>query len=374
MTRIQKLSKLNQSIWFDYIERSLLTRGGLSRLLDQGVTGVTSNPSIFEKAITQSEDYDSEIAEMAEKGMSAREIYEALALGDIAAAADLLRPVYDRTEGRDGFVSLEVDPAIAFYPEKTVSEAIRLFCRLGRPNVMIKVPATQAGINAASSLIEAGVNVNLTLIFSVVQYVQAAEAYLSGLFRLFVKGPGVPGGLPGNRVASVASVFISRTDSLLDPILVEKGRSDLQSRMAISTAKSVYAHFRDLFSGPSWESFAKRGARVQRPLWASTSTKNPALSDTLYVDRLIGPDTVNTLPPATLEAFLDHGTVSPALTRGLDEAAQLLAEAAHLGIDLSFAMEKLQQDGLAAFARSFSSLLIGISRKAEALLAEKKCA
>lgn len=374
MTRIHELGRLGQSIWFDYIERSLITGGGLARLRDQGVTGVTSNPSIFEKAITTSSDYDGDISRLAGEGLSAAEIYEALALKDIADAADVFLPVYEQSEAKDGFVSLEVDPGLAHKAEETFNEAVRLFEALGRPNVMIKVPATGAGIDAGTRLIEAGVNVNFTLIFSPGQYARAAEACINGLFRLFVQGPRVRGGLPANRVASVASVFVSRTDTLLTPVLLEKGRADLADTLAVSVAKAVYAHFLDLFSGSSWESFSRRGARVQRPLWASTSTKNPRLPDTFYVDELIGFATVNTLPPATLSAFLDHGKAAETLTRGLKKAANNLVEAKKAGVDIRFATEKLQQDGLAAFARSFSSLLSGIAEKRQSLLRERKCA
>ncbi len=374
MTRIHDLNQAGQSIWFDYIDRSLLATGGLKRLVEQGVTGVTSNPSIFEKAITGSADYDDDIAHLASMGFSGEEIYESLARRDIARAADILLPVYMRTGGADGFVSLEVSPKIAFDEEATFEEAARLFASLGHPNVMIKVPATEPGLVAATRLIGAGVNVNLTLIFSVNHYIRAAECYLNGLSMLRDQGPQVPGGLSQDRVASVASVFVSRTDSLLDPVLREKGRPDLAGKMAIATAKVVYAEFGRLFSGPAWDSLAGEGARVQKPLWASTSTKSPDLPDTVYVDELIGPDTVNTLPPNTLLAFLDHGAVAQTLAAGRAEAEAALAGAAALGMDLDFAMDKLQHDGLGAFAKSFSSLVKSISLKREAFLSEKKIA
>ncbi|MBU0993091.1 MAG: transaldolase [Proteobacteria bacterium] len=368
MTKIHQLNELGQSIWFDYIERQLLRKGGLKALIDKGITGVTSNPSIFEKAITSSADYDEDIAILAKQGNSAPAIYEALAFSDIREAADCLKPVYEKTNGADGFVSLEVSPEIANDSAKTYQEGIRLFQTLDRPNVMIKVPATQNGMDAVTRLIAAGVNVNVTLIFSVRHYVASAQSYIKGIKQLIKQGPSIKGGLSADRVSSVASVFISRTDSAIDRFLLETDRTDLIGTMAISVAKSAYAKFMQLFSGSDWNVLAKKGAKVQRPLWASTSTKNPDFPDTMYVDELIGPHTVNTLPPNTVDAFLDHGSVSETLTAGLNLADQRIQELHLFGIDLDRVLQSLQDQGLDAFSKSFSSLLESVSDKKEGYL------
>ncbi len=366
MTKIHELNQLGQSIWFDNIERQLLRKGGLQDLVNKGITGVTSNPSIFEKAITTNADYDEDISLLAKQGKSALNIYEALAFSDIREAADCLRPVYDKTGGADGFVSLEVSPDLAHNAEKTFQEATRLFSSLKRPNVMIKVPATPEGMDAVARLIGAGVNVNVTLIFSVNHYVETANSYIKGLQQLVKNGPLIPDGLPADRISSVASIFISRTDSALDPLFLEEGRKDLAGKLAVSLAKCAYSRFLDIFSGPVWNELANKGARVQRPLWASTSTKNPDFSDTKYVDELIGPDTVNTLPPNTVEAFLNHGAVSETLTIELNQADAILRETVGLGIDLDGIMNGLQNKGLGAFSTSFSLLLDSILIKREA--------
>ncbi|MFP4476786.1 MAG: transaldolase [Desulfatibacillaceae bacterium] len=366
MTKIHELNKLGQSIWFDYIDRSLLDTGGLARLVDFGVTGVTSNPSIFEKAITSSSDYDTDIAELTAEGLSTREIHDVLVTRDIVRAAHVLWPVYENTRGADGFVSVEVAPCLAHDAEATYREAVRLYRTLDCPNVMIKVPATHAGIVAGTRLIAAGINVNYTLIFSLDHYVQAAESYVSALRQLVNQGPRVPGGLPADMVRSVASVFISRTDSALDPVFSRKRKNDLEGTMAVSIAKTVYSRFLQIFSGPAWESLDRGGAWVQRPLWASTSTKNPDFPDTKYVDELIGPHTVNTLPPQTLDAFLDHGAVADTLAADRDEAEARLQEAAALGVDLSAIMDTLQDDGLHSFAKAHESLLASIGEKRKA--------
>lgn len=366
MTRIHQLNELGQSIWFDYIDRRLLRQGGLKDLLDKGITGVTSNPSIFEKAIAGSPDYDDDIRLLTRKGYSAAMIYEALVLSDIREAADLLLPVYERTLGVDGFVSLEVSPEIAHDSDKTYQEAIRLFKTLNRPNVMIKVPATDNGMDAVTRLIASGVNVNITLIFSIRQYAAAAQSYINGLKQLVHHGPTLEGGLSIDRISSVASIFISRTDSALDRFLIETNRKDLVGKTAISVAKSAYARFMNLFSGTDWDLLAAKGARVQRPLWASTSTKNPDYPDTMYVNELIGPHTVNTLPPNTVDAFLDHGWVGETLTADLNQADRRIREITELGIDLNSVLQSLQKQGLDAFSTSFSSLLKRISEKRNA--------
>ncbi len=364
MTKLHDLSKLGQSIWFDFIRRSLITSGELQALVDKGVRGVTSNPTIFEKAIAGSADYDDDLNRLVGEGESVEEIYEVLALDDIVRAADVLRLVYDQTQGADGYVSLEVSPTLAHDTRGTVADARRLFAALDRPNIMIKVPATPAGIPAIETLIGEGINVNVTLIFSLAHYQAVAEAYIGGLERLAADGGDL------SKVASVASFFVSRVDTAVDRQLEEMGEVDLQGKIAIANAKVAYAYFGEAFSGARWDKLAARGARVQRPLWASTGTKNPLYPDTLYVDSLIGPDTVNTVPPATLQAFLDHGTAASTLEAGLEDAQAQLARLADLGIDLEAITQKLQDDGVASFAKSFESLMASIAQKREKLLSD----
>jgi transaldolase/glucose-6-phosphate isomerase len=360
------LREIGQSVWLDFIRRSFTTSGGLQRLVDQGVRGVTSNPSIFEKAIAGSDDYDNAMRGLVEAGRSVDEIYESLALEDIGRAADILRPVYEESACADGFVSLEVSPALAQDTERTIAEARRLFAVLNRPNIMIKVPATPAGIPAIETLIGQGINVNATLIFSLAHYEAVAQAYMAGLERLAATGPA--GAL--GRVASVASFFVSRIDTAVDRVLEGIGETELAGKIAIASARVAYGRFREIFRGKRWERLVAQGARVQRPLWASTSTKNPLYPDTLYVDSLIGPDTVNTIPPDTLEAFLDHGRVSPSLEAGIDEAGRQMGRLSELGIDLDAITEKLQEEGVAAFAKAFDGLMDSIAGKREQLLTE----
>jgi transaldolase len=363
MTKVHELSKLGQSIWFDNISRALIESGELAELVQTGVRGVTSNPSIFEKAIAGSSDYDQALSKLVNQGRSVAEIYEALVLDDIGRAADILRPVYDRTGGIDGYVSLEVDPGLAHDTDNTIAEARRLFATLDRPNIMIKVPATPAGIPAVETLIGEGTNINITLMFSLDHYDAVTGAYLAGLEGLAAAGGDL------SRVASVASFFVSRVDTAVDRALEELGNTGLQGKIAIANAKATYARFQETFQGPRWERLVAAGARVQRPLWASTSTKNPSYPDTLYVDGLIGPDTVNTVPPATLEALLDHGRVANALTANMDEAYAQLEQLSKLGVNLDAITEQLQEDGVAAFARSFDSLMESIAEKCEQLRA-----
>lgn len=363
MTKLKELNKLGQSIWYDNIRRALIDSGELQNLLNDGVRGITSNPSIFEKAITGSTDYDQDLHRLVDEGKSTEEIYTALVLEDIGRAADMLRPIYDESGGLDGYVSLEVSPTLANDTEGTINEARRLFAALGRPNVMIKVPATQAGIPAIEALISEGINVNVTLIFSIKHYLNAAEAYISGLEKFSASGGGL------SKVASVASFFVSRVDSAVDRALSEAGETDLQGKIAIANAKLAYARFKGIFSGARWDKLAAQGARVQRPLWASTSTKNPAYPDTLYVDSLIGPNTVNTVPPSTLNAFRDHGNVSATLEAGLAQASIDVKRLADLGIDLDAITEELQEVGVKKFAQSFESLLSSIAEKRDHLLA-----
>ncbi len=372
MSRIVDLSKLGQSIWYDYIRRSFLTSGELKALIDEGLRGETSNPSILEKAIAGSSDYDEDIRSLVEQNKSVNDIYEALALKDIAAAADLFRPLYDKTNGRDGFISLEVSPTLANDTKGTIREARRYFVTLGRPNVMIKVPATRAGIPAITELIGAGINVNVTLMFSLDQYKAVAEAYLKGLEKLAAEGPSVFKGHRVDRVASVASFFVSRVDTAVDPELEKIGNTALQGKIAVANAKLAYDEFRRVFKGRRWKKLSDAGARVQRCLWASTSTKNPAYSDTLYVDELIGPDTVNTVPPATYKNFRDHGKVAHTITRGVNQARQDVEKLGKLGINLKSVTNKLLRDGVDQFADSFKTLMASIEQKKERIESREK--
>ncbi len=342
-----------QSIWFDFIERGLLTGGGLGRLVaDDGVRGVTSNPSIFQAAITAGAAYDASLSELlaADRTLSSTALYEALAIADIRLAADILRPVFDASGGGDGFVSLEVSPHLADDARGTVDEARRLWRTVDRPNLMVKVPATAAGIPAIEALIGDGVNVNVTLMFSLAHYEVVATAYLRGLERCAAP----------EKVASVASFFVSRVDTAVDAELERIGSPEclaLRGRAAIANSLVVYRRFLEIFHGDAFAPARRRGARVQRPLWASTSTKNPAYRDVLYVEELMGPETVNTLPAATLEAFRDHGRLRNALAEPGHDPAATLVELERVGVDLGAVTEQLQVDGVRAFARSFDALL-----------------
>ena len=367
MTKLQELAEQGQSVWYDNIRRALLDSGEMAELIAQGVTGVTSNPTIFEKAIAGSVDYDDALHELVEQKLQVAQIYERLVLDDIARTADLLRPVFDKTEGLDGFVSIEVNPMLAYDTQGTILEAKQLFKDLGRPNVMIKVPATKEGVEAVRTLIGEGINVNVTLIFSIEHYEAVAEAYLAGLEDRLEAGE------VDLRVASVASFFISRVDTAVDRALGGIGAgataaSELKGRAGIANAKKAYARFKEIHSGERWERLATSGARLQRPLWASTSTKNPTLPDTLYVDSLIGPDTVNTIPPATLQSFIDHGTISRSLDENVEAAEAHLNQLFEMGLDLRSITNELQEEGVSAFARSFDALMNAIALKRERLL------
>ncbi|UCH08181.1 MAG: bifunctional transaldolase/phosoglucose isomerase, partial [Deltaproteobacteria bacterium] len=362
MGKLDDLAELGLAVWLDYIRRSFITSGELKGLVDKGLRGVTSNPTIFDKAIAGSADYDEALRSLVEKGKTDKEIYEELVLEDIRQTADALLPVYEKTGGLDGYVSLEVSPTLAYDTDGTVKEAWRLFTQLDHPNVMIKVPATQAGIPAIQTLIGEGVNVNVTLIFSLTHYQAVAEAYISGLEGRLAAGGDV------SSIASVASFFISRVDTAVDALLDRARHPELQGRIAISNAKAAYARFREIFTGERWERLTAHAARKQRVLWGSTGTKNPSYPDTLYVDSLIGPDTVNTVPPGTLAAFLDHGEVASTLGEGLDIALADLVRLSDLGIDLDAITQQLQDDGVAAFEKSFNNLMASIKEKREKLM------
>ncbi len=363
MSKLHELFQLGQSVWYDNISRTLLDSGEMQALIDDGIVGVTSNPSIFEKSIAKSEDYDAAIRELALADNSTNEIYEALALADIGQTADLLKPVYDKTGGVDGYISLEVSPTLAHDTAGTIAEARRLFTALSRPNIMIKVPATPEGIPAIETLTAEGINVNVTLIFSLSSYEDVMDAYITGLEKRLAAGQ------PIDHVSSVASFFVSRVDTAVDKALDAKGNKELQGKIAIANAKIAYARFQQIFSGLRWQALAGNGARVQRPLWASTSTKNPNYPDTLYVDTLIGPDTVNTMPPATVDAFKDHGVVAVTLADGLEDAAGQLEALAQAGVDLDAITDQLQVEGVDAFANSFHSLMDSVENKRKAILA-----
>jgi transaldolase/glucose-6-phosphate isomerase len=360
MNPLRELMNQAQSIWLDFISRQLICSGELKRLVEEdGLRGVTSNPTIFEKAIGGSADYDDTLGEMlaSDSQTPIGQLYERVAIEDIQSAADVLRPVYDETSAADGYVSLEVSPHLARDTQGTIAEAKRLNASVNRPNVMIKVPATPEGIPAIEELIASGVNVNITLMFSMAHYEAVAQAYIKGLERCADPA----------KIASVASFFVSRVDTMVDRELERLGTPEAKSllgKIAIANSKIVYQRFREIFHGEGFVALRQRGARVQRPLWASTGTKNPNYSDVLYVENLIGSETVNTLPVETLNAFKDHGQVHGETVRqGLDEAAAALERLNGLGIDLNAIAEKLQEDGVAAFAKSFDSLMSTLEKK-----------
>lgn len=362
-----ELQHLGQSPWHDNIRRGQLASGELARMVADGdITGLTSNPSIFEKAIAESDDYEDALRELAQAGKTASEIFDALAIEDIQAAADIFAPVYERTDRKDGFVSIEVSPAYAHDTAMTCAEAARLWDAVARPNLMVKIPATRAGLPAIMESIAAGINVNVTLIFSRERYAEVMEAYLAGLEQRAATN----GDLAG--LASVASFFVSRIDSLVDRLLDERiattpaaaaRLAPLKGQAALANAKLAYGMFREKFAGERWQVLAARGAQLQRPLWASTSTKNPAYSDVRYVDELIGPDTVNTMPPHTLQAFKDHGLVRLSVAEGVDAARTALAQLAAAGIDMDAVTAQLEDEGVAAFFKSFENLLAVIERR-----------
>jgi transaldolase len=359
---LHQLEELGQSVWIDSLSREMLETGELERLIgDDAVVGVTSNPTIFEKALSTGGWYDRELAEVLEREDDLKEVFLALAVEDVRNACDLLRPTWERTERVDGRVSIEVDPNLAYDRAGTYDEAMRLHELVDRPNAYVKIPATEPGLGAIEDCIAAGKPINVTLIFSLERYAQVVEAYIGGVERL------VAAGGDAATVDSVASFFVSRVDTEADRRLAELGRQDLAGRLAVANAKLAYRHYQETFAGERWEHLASAGARVQRCLWASTSTKNPAYSDVLYVDELIGPDTVNTMPLETIEAFQDHGTVRVTLTEGVDEAHALVDELAAAGVDYDDVVEVLEREGVQKFSDSFAQLLAGIEAKRGAL-------
>jgi transaldolase / glucose-6-phosphate isomerase len=368
-TRLREVQAVGQSVWYDNIRRGLLDSGEFAELIAAGVTGVTSNPTIFEKAIAGSPDYDRALSELPEMAPAAQ--FEALAIADIQRAADFLRPTYDATGGRDGFVSLEVSPELADDAPGTVAEARRLWRAVDRPNLMVKVPATAAGLPAIAELIGDGINVNVTLIFALAAYEQVVDAYLVGLERLAAAGK------PLDRVASVASFFVSRVDTAVDGLLSAKAQAtsdpnearrlrELRGQAGIANAVRAYDRFKTAFGETRFATLAARGARVQRPLWASTSTKDPTLPDTYYVAALVGPDTVNTVPPAALAAFRDSGEIASRLA-DTTWAEGVWRDLAAAGIDLDAVTDRLLAEGVASFQTSFQTLLAGVKAKRQAL-------
>lgn len=362
-----QLQAAGQSVWLDNIARGLLEGGGLKKLIERGVTGVTSNPTIFAKAIGGSSDYDAGIQELRGQGKDADQVAWELILRDIRDGADTLKPVFDRTGKADGFISIEVSPKLADDTEGTVAMVSDLRRRAGKENVMVKIPATKAGLPAIRQSIAAGINVNVTLIFSVDRYDEVVDAYLSGLEDLQARGGDL------SRVASVASFFVSRVDTKVDKLLgavhgenAERAKS-LQGKIAIANSKLAYAHWKQLFSGPRWARLEAAGAKKQRCLWASTSTKNPDYPDTYYVAELIGPDTVDTMPPATIDAFEDHGVVRRTLDADMEAAQADLEALPDLGIDLAQATYELEREGVKAFDDSFDELLATVAKQVAAV-------
>jgi transaldolase/glucose-6-phosphate isomerase len=364
LAKIRDFVELGQSIWYDYLRRAIITSGELKGLIDQGLGGVTANPAIFEKAIDGSTDYDEDLKRYVNQGLSPSEILEGFMIKDVGEAADLFRPLYDSTKGADGYVSIEVSPEIADNTEAMIAEAKRFYSELHRPNVMIKIPATDSGFPAISRLIGEGINVNVTLIFSIEQYKAATESYLSGLETFAARNGDL------QKVSSVASFFVSRVDTAVNQVLEKKADKKLQGKIGIANAKIAYEVFKDTFKGDRWGRLKKRGAHVQRVLWASTGTKDPAYPDTFYVDSLIGPDTVNTIPPATLRAVLDHGKATRTLDVGLDEARGQLAQLSQLGVDFQSVTQDLEAQGIENFTKSFETVIGTISKK-RALLVEQ---
>lgn len=357
--RLQALHDAGQSIWLDYIDRTMLHNGDLERrLTDEVLTGMTSNPTIFEKSLAEGSAYDDQLRS-APPGLQPWQLFELVETEDVRAACDVFADVYNTTEGKDGFVSIEVSPGVSHDADATVEEARRLWQTVNRPNVMVKVPGTQEGSKAVYRLLDEGINVNITLLFAVEAYEAVAEAYISALEARAKRGD------PVDRLASVASFFVSRVDTEVEKRLQAIGgeATGLGGKAAIANAKLAYAVFQNLFSGPRWEALRSRGARVQRPLWASTSTKNPAYRDVMYVEQLIGPDTVNTMPPKTIEAFRDHGVVARTVDANVEQARSELDALRRAGIDMKDVTDVLLREGIVSFENSFQSLITGIQKK-----------
>ena len=364
---LKKLESLGQSIWLDYIRRDLFSSGKLRRLIDDdGLRGMTSNPSIFEKAIAESNIYDQDIYDIAVKNKNVQALYETLSQHDVQSAADEFRPVYEKTDGKDGYVSLEVNPHLAHDTKGTIEEAHRLWTALNRPNVLIKVPATYDGLHAIQQLISEGINVNVTLLFGLPRYRQVAEAYIAGLEMRVSQGK------PVKHVASVASFFLSRIDSLVDPMIEKfikpEGKKPeiakkVHGQIAITSAKIAYQIYKDIFGSDRFKKLADKGARVQRLLWASTSTKNPDYSDIKYIDSLIGPDTINTVPPETIDAYRDHGNPKSSLEKDVKEAGWIMERLPELGINIDKVTQQLEDECVKKFNEPFDKLMEALTKK-----------
>ncbi len=369
MGALNDLEGFGQAVWLDFVDRKFLEAGGLQKLVDDdGLTGVTSNPSIFEKAMGHGDAYDSTLAEYDKQHAGAATIdrYEHLAIQDIKAAAETLKPVYDKLDAKDGYVSLEVSPYISDDTDATIAEAKKLWGMVDRPNLMIKIPGTLAGGPAISSTIASGINVNVTLLFALDAYIRVAEAYAAGLEERVKQGQ------PIDKIASVASFFVSRIDSSIDKEIdarIEKGDAEAEAlkavrgKVAIANAKMAYQWYLDFLKSDRWQALAAKGAQPQRLLWASTGVKDPSYPDTLYIDTLIGKDTVNTMPPKTMDAFRDHGTAAETITQDVEGAKHTLAEAERLGLDLNGVTGKLVEEGVASFVKAFDDLLGSIAKK-----------
>jgi transaldolase len=364
-TPLQQLAERGQSVWIDFLSRRFVKDGDLKGLVDQGVEGVTSNPTIFQGAIAEGDAYDDQIRELSAEYDDPKEIFWQLAKDDIRDACDILRPVWDEGEGKDGWVSLEVDPNLAHDTEKTKSEAVRLFELVDRPNLLIKIPATLEGLPAIEDTIARGIPVNVTLIFSLERHRAVAEAYVRGIKRL-VEGGGDP-----SKVASVASFFVSRVDTEADKRLEAIGGQDeLLGKLAIANAKLAYETYKEVFSSPEWEALEAKGASKQRCLWASTGVKNPAYKDTVYVEELVGPDTVNTMPRELVEAVLDHGEIrGDTITEDTAGASRVLDQVESAGVSYDDVVQTLEREGVEKFAKSFADLIDGLERKLKSLVA-----
>ncbi len=377
-TTLHQLLDAGQSPWLDYITRDLLKSGKLQSLIDKGIVGMTSNPTIFQKAIADgASDYDEDLQSLVRDNKDIPGIYDGLVLDDIRRAATILRPVYDKSNGHDGFVSIEVPPELSHNTERTLAEARRIFAQLNMPNIMVKIPGTAEGLPAIQHAIAEGININVTLLFSVDNYRQVAEAYITGLEQR------ASAGQPIDKIASVASFFVSRVDTAVDKKLdalidsaTDEGRKEelrgLKGKAAIANAKMAYAAYQELFSGPRWDVLAAHAAAVQRCLWASTSTKNPAYRDVMYVEGLIGPDTVDTMPPATIDQFMDHGTVAPTITQDVEVARTELGALERAGISMDEVTRQLQEDGVKLFTESFNELIGTISGKRDEMMSHAR--
>jgi len=354
--KVKQIHSFGQSIWLDFIDREIMASGKLKSLIDDdGVRGVTSNPAIFEKAITSSSDYDADISALADDGKTTEELFFSLAIKDIQKACDLFSGVYnEEVKGADGYVSLEVSPFLALKTDETIAQALKLWKAVDRENVMIKIPGTQPGLAAIRKTISEGLNINVTLLFGLPRYEEVTEAYISGLEDRVAAGKSVEG------ISSVASFFLSRIDVLVDPMLDEKGLGDLKGEVAIASAKKAYEIYKRVFSTERWEKLAAKGAKPQRLLWASTSSKNPAFKDTKYVEALIGADTVDTVPLETIEAFRDHGIAANVLSEGLDKATETLDRLKKAGIDIDKITQQLEDEGIDKFNKPFEKLLKAI--------------